>query len=107
MPTNTAKRQLHEADLGEKKIKFTKDDSNVHFLDALRENFPKIVHCGGIELLRSSHSDKTKLDVIWPPATGYTARFMAEISGIGQAVCYVRPVQCDLDTRPDMVCVYV
>ena len=84
MATNSTKRNLHEAGLGERKIQFRKDDSNVNFLEALQEQFPKIVHCGGIELLRSSHSGKTKVDIIWPPANGYTARFMSDISGIGQ-----------------------
>ena len=108
MPTNSAKRKLQEAGLGERKIQFRKDDSNVSFLEALQETFPKLVHCGGIELLRSSHRDKTKMDIIWPPANGYTARFMTDTSGIGQAICYVRPVQCDLDMLPDMeVRVYV
>ena len=102
MPTNSAKRKLQEASLGEQKIKFRKDDSNVNFLEALREHFPKIVHCGGIEVLRSSCSYKTKMDIIWPPANGYTARFTSGISGIGQAMCYIRPVQRDLDTLPDM-----
>ena len=130
MATNSTKRNLHEAGLGERKIQFRKDDSNVNFLEALQEQFPKIVHCGGIELLRSSHSGRdegghnlatsewlhcqiyvghqwqrqrwtlsghqrmatlpdlcrtsvaeTKMDIIWPPANGYTARFMSDISG--------------------------
>ena len=27
---------------------------------------------------------------------------MADVSGIGQAMCYIRPVQCDLDMLPDI-----
>ena len=41
------------------------------------------------------------MDIIYPPANGYTARFMADISGIGQATCYIRPVHRDPDMPTD------
>lgn len=41
-----------------------------------------------------------QLALIQPPATGYSVTFLKSC-GIGQAILYVRPIQCDLDTNPE------
>ena len=42
-----------------------------------------------------------QLDLIQPPPTGYSVPFVKSC-GIGQAILYVRPIQCDLDTTPEV-----
>ena len=44
--------------------------------------------------MRSSVTPRD-LEVIEPPASGYSVRFLRDASGLGQAIAYVRP---DLDT---------
>lgn len=100
VPQRTEKKLLYEAGLGEKRITFTKSDDHESFIRKLEEAFPKLVACGGIELMRTSYSNKIKLELIRPPTLGYNVMFLAEESNLGQALCYVRPVQIDLDTAP-------
>ena len=70
------------------------------FRNELEAAFPKLVGCGGFELLRSNILDKIELELIPPPATGYTAWSLENESMLRQAMCYIRPIQRNLDLTP-------
>lgn len=64
----------------------------------LEEVYPRLVSGGGFEILRSGLSPKD-LHLLTPPSnTGYSVQFLRDISGLGQAIAYIRPVQADLDS---------
>lgn len=98
VPQRYEKRKLYEAGLAEKRITFPKVEDHSSFITKLEEKFPKLAGCGGIELLRTSYTDRIKLELIAPPPMGYNAMHLAEESNLGQALCYIRPIQADLDT---------
>ena len=102
VPTPAGKRTLFQAGLGEKKITFPKNTSPASLKDKLEEYYPQLTKGGGFELLRVSFTNRTALDLIVPPPAGYTSQFLSEESGLGQAICYVRPIQRDLCTKSRM-----
>lgn len=95
------KQELYDAGLGEKRITFVKNRDQGAFRLKLEEEYPKLVACGGFELLRTSFSNKLQLDVIRPPSSGYSAAFLADTGNLGQALCFIRPVQKNLDLTPE------
>jgi hypothetical protein len=68
-------------------------------MSKLEETFPKLKGCGGIELLRTTAYSRCQLQLIKPGPNGYTTDFLAN-SYLGQAICFVRPIQMDLDISP-------
>ena len=99
-PNRENKAVLQSAGLGCKKIRFKAKGTPQTFKETLEESFPKLVGGGGFELLRRSASGN-QLALIQPPATGYSVASVKSC-GIGQAILYVRPIQCDLDTTPEV-----
>ena len=67
------------------------------FEKTLEEAFPKLKDCGGWELLRTPPGSRIVLENIRIPTGGYTSSYLADESNLGQAVCYIRPIQKDLD----------
>ena len=89
---------LQEAGLGEKRLTLNKSKEAAAFRDALFENYPKLKEGGGFELLRSF--SRTSLEVIKMPNIGYHTQFLADDSGMGAAICYIRPLQTGLCLDP-------
>ena len=96
VPSRALKFQLQLAALGRKKIVFGWKDNPFQVEAKLEEVFPKLVNGGGFELLRSGVPVQS-LVVISPPAAGYSVPFLRDVSGLGQAIAYVRPLQRDLE----------
>ena len=96
VPSRALKFQLQLAALGRKKIVFGWKDNPFQVKAKLEEVFPKLVNGGGFELLRSGVPVQS-LVVISPPAAGYSVPFLRDVSGLGQAIAYVRPLQRDLE----------
>ena len=67
------------------------------FKQKLEETFSLLSNCGGFELLRTSANSKYSLDALAIPQGGYNTKYLADESPLGQAVCYIRPIQKDLD----------
>ncbi|KAK3581809.1 hypothetical protein CHS0354_028816 [Potamilus streckersoni] len=97
VPTRDERKRLYDAGLGDKKINFCKDSDPAYFRTKLEESFPKLKSGGGFELLRSGISSRVFLERIRMPHGGYTSAYLADESNLGQAVCYIRPIQRDLD----------
>lgn len=85
------KRILIEAGLGEKRLVLAK---NKDAENALLEHYPKLKDAGGYELMRSS--SRTLLETIPIPSYGYTTHYLSDESGLGSAICYIRPLQGQL-----------
>lgn len=100
MPDKQQKKDFFDAGLGERRIVFEKNRDPSTFQLKLEEIFPRLVACGGVEVLRTSFTNKLQLEVIPPPASGYSATALADESCLGQALAYIRPVQRDLDMTP-------
>ena len=94
VPTRTV---LQKAGLGRRRIEFQRKDDPSQVKVKLEEAYPKLATGGVFELLRSSVTPRD-LEVIEPPASGYSVRFLRDASGLGQAIAYVWPIQRDLDT---------
>ena len=96
VPSREERTKLSSAGLGEKRIVFSdKRGSWEHVKTVLEKEFPKLTALsGGFELLRSNGSRRT-LELIPIPPLGYCVQILKE--ALGQAVCYVRPLQIDLD----------
>ena len=60
--------------------------------DKLYEVYPKLKEGGGFELLRSG-STANELVRIKPPMAGYSVPFLRDVSGLSQALAYIRPLQ--------------
>lgn len=105
IPTREEKCRLLNAGLGEKKITFIKSSDPEQFKAKLEEIFPKLKSCGGFELMRSASTHKFQLDTIPIPKGGYTSSYLSDESGLGQAMCYIRPIQKDIEMEnlPDLV----
>ena len=88
---------MHNAGLGEKRITVLRNSNKFDFEKALEEAFPKLKDCGAYELLRTPPGSRTALESIRMPTGGFTSAYLADESNLGQAVCYVRPIQKDLD----------
>ena len=97
VPNRDLKEVLQRAGLGRMKIHFNAKGDPQSFKETLDEAFPKLTCGGGFELLRRGTSG-SQLVLLQPPAIGYSVQFLKTSSGIGQAVIYVCPIQCDLDT---------
>ena len=91
-PSRTEKLELQDAGLGRKKICFHSKATGKEFSKKLTEHFPKLSDAGGFELLRNGQP----MVVIKPPGSGYSVPFLRDNSGLGQAICYIRPLQKDL-----------
>ncbi|XP_053406476.1 uncharacterized protein LOC123545143 [Mercenaria mercenaria] len=96
-PTREEKQELYDAGLGEKKITFIKDSYPESFKAKLEEVYPNLIGCGGFELLRSNCGSRVSLEVLKMPSTGFTSIYLANESNLGQALCYIRPIQKDLE----------
>ncbi|WAR15041.1 hypothetical protein MAR_005146 [Mya arenaria] len=68
-----------------------KNQRSDYFRDMLYENFPKLKNGGGFKLLRSSA--RVALYAITMPPSGYSTNFLSDESGLGGAICYIRPMQ--------------
>ncbi|XP_078332486.1 uncharacterized protein LOC111101652 isoform X3 [Crassostrea virginica] len=55
--------------------------------------------CGGYELLRTATNSRIELELIRPGSNGYTSEYLSN-SYLGQATCFIRPIQIDLDISP-------
>ena len=76
---------------------FVKNSSTEDFENTLEEAYPKLRDCGGYELLRTPPGSRISLENLVMPTGGFTSAFLADESNLGQAICYIRPIQKDLD----------
>lgn len=79
--------------LGKSKLHLFENSSAMDIHNAIINQFPKLVHCGGYDLLRTIENTK-RLNVLTPPPEGYTGQFLKKV--LGQANCYIRPLQRDI-----------
>ena len=98
-PNQRYRLECVEAGLGRKKIIFNQDGDAKHVAEKLQGMFPKLKDCGGFEVLRSQ-GPKEVLRLVSPPCTGYSVPFFRDISGLGSALAYIRPIQLDLPMSP-------
>ena len=64
----------------------------------LEEVYPKLASGGGFEILRRGMSNE--LVLIDPPPSGFSVPFLRDIASLGQAIAFLRPIQCNLDMTP-------
>lgn len=100
VPASVEKQQLFESGLGERKITFRKDNDPLTFKNKLEEVFPKLAFGGGFELLRTSFGSRVMLEKIQMPASGFTTTYLCDSSNLNQALCYIAPIQRNLDMMP-------
>ena len=98
-PSRSFKIQLQQAGLGRKKICFNSKANATEVKTKLEESYPKLIAGGGFEILRRGLSP-SELSIIPPPNSGYTLNFLRDCAGLGQAIAYIRPVQCNLNQDP-------
>ena len=91
-PSRKEKIDLQNAGLGRKKIVFSSNCDAFALKDKLYEVYPKLKEGGGFELLRSG-STANELVRIKPPMAGYSVPFLRDVSGLSQALAYIRPLQ--------------
>lgn len=96
-PTREEKQMLFEGGLGERKVTFPKNDSPSSFKQVLETKFPGSKNCGGYELLRSMVGSRVSLEKLKMPNNGFTTSYLAAESNLGQACCYIRPIQRDVE----------
>ena len=97
-PNRSFKIQLQQAGLGRKKICFNSKANATEVKTKLEESYPKLIAGGGFEILRRGLSP-SELSII-PPNSGYIVLFLRDCAGLGQAIAYIRPVQCNLNQDP-------
>lgn len=75
---------------------FTGDENNAEDLqNYILTTYPKLVNCGGFEILKTSGMTRSRKLVVLPcPNTGYTIKTLKE--NMGHAVVYIRPMQKDI-----------
>ena len=95
IPSPKQRLEHIDAGLGRRKITFDGDGDANHVSTKLEEMFPKLSECGGFEILRSQGA-KEKLRLVNPPKSGYSVSFLRDLSGLGGAVAYIRPIQLDI-----------
>uniref|UniRef100_T1IMG7 Uncharacterized protein n=1 Tax=Strigamia maritima TaxID=126957 RepID=T1IMG7_STRMM len=100
-PQKEEKTELFAAGLGQQKISFPADADWTDVKGILIDVFPKLQTGGGFELMRLE--GRINLKVIEMPASGYSIPFLKS-SHLGQALCYIRPIQVSLDLTPSEVC---
>ena len=92
------KETLVEAGLGEKKITIPNIDcSAAEFKDILLFNYPKLKDGGGFECLRCVSNTKS-LEVV-SNSVARVPRLLKSVIGCGRI--FIRPIQRDLDLKPD------
>lgn len=96
-PTREEKQKLFEGGLGERKVTFPKNDSPSSFKQVLETKFPGSKNCGGYELLRSMVGSRVSLEKLKNQNNGFTTSYLAAESNLGQACCYIRPIQRDVE----------
>ncbi|XP_076730217.1 uncharacterized protein LOC143416174 [Maylandia zebra] len=105
VPAKAVKFDLAAAGLGEKRISFQGRDDDPEVVKAMIEDtFPQLKDTGGFELLRISGTTRSRnLCTIPSPDTGYTVRYLrSPLSGIGQALIYIRPLQKSIDLEDSL-----
>ena len=95
-PNQREKLQLVDAGLGRKKITFHQSGDANHVKEKLEQMYPKLMKSGGFEILRSQ-GRIDPLKTVNPPKSGYSVSFLRDVSSLGSAVAYIRPIQSDLD----------
>jgi hypothetical protein len=79
--------------LGKAKIELFESSNAIEIHEAILSTFPKLKEAGGYELLRT-HANTKSLSVIFSPPEGYTGYYLKSV--LGQAKCFIRPIQADL-----------
>ena len=96
VPSRSLKVQLQETCLGRKKVCLNGTADATEVKTTLEESYPKLKEGGGFEILRRGPS-LSELTLIPPPPSGYTVKFLRDSAGFGQAIAFVRPLQCNLN----------
>lgn len=98
-PNLALKQQLQEAGLGKRKICFQAKASAFDVKAKLEEVYPKLKDGGGFDILRRG-VQASELIIIQPPRSGYSVQFLRDAAGLGQAMAFIRPIQCNLNLAP-------
>ena len=99
VPCRSFKIQLQQPGLGRKKISFNSKVNATEVKTKLEESYPKLIDGGGFEILQRGLSP-SELSIISPPNSECTVHFLRDCAGLGQAISYIRPVQCNLNQDP-------
>jgi hypothetical protein len=100
VPDKPGRMALLEAGLGEKRISMIKNKDPEYLRNILYESYDKLKDGGGFELLRTAPTTRLLLEKILMPASGYSSNYLSDESGLGGAICYIRPVQSNLSLDP-------
>ena len=84
---------------GKEKFCFPSKANATELKCKLEEVYPKLATGGGFEILRRGMSNE--LVMIDPPPNGYSVPFLRDIAGLGQAIAFLRPIQCKLASNTD------
>ena len=96
VPSRSLKVQLQEAGLGRKKVCLNGRADATEVKTTLEERYLELKEGGGFEILRRGPSP-SELTLIPPPPSGYTVKFLHNSTELGQAIAFVRPLQCNLN----------
>lgn len=94
-PTREEKQKLFEGGLGGRKVTFPKNDSPPHSNRFWKRIFQvwKIVE----DMSFYDPWWEAGLEKLRMPNNGFTTNYLAAESNLGQACCYVRPIQKDVE----------
>eukprot|EP00794_Sanderia_malayensis_P000786 gene786-76_t len=94
-PNQRSKLELNDAGLGRKEVTFDNNGDAKHVSQKLEGIYPKLLGCGGFEILRSQGA-RDVLRVISPSGSGYSVPFLRDLSCLGTALASIRPIQQDI-----------
>ena len=100
VPSRSLKSQLQQAGLGRKKVCFNGRANATEVKPKLEEIYPKLIAGGGFEILRRGPSPSELSVIPPPPNSGYSVPFLRDCAGLGQAIAFIRPLQCNLNLDP-------
>lgn len=98
IPDADYRAELQIAGLGEQHITFLACADMHDIFSELSYQFPRLVECGGFELLRASDGGGKQLNVIASPESGYTASYLRAV--VHHAKIFIRPLQKNLSLEP-------
>eukprot|EP00794_Sanderia_malayensis_P000772 gene772-64_t len=90
-----SKLELNDAGLGRKEVTFDNNGDAKHVSQKLEGIYPKLLGCGGFEVLRSQGA-RDVLRVISPPRSGHSVPFLRDLSCLRAALASIRPIQQDI-----------
>ena len=76
-----------------------KSKSAESFKSTILEAYRLLKGCGGFEVMRTATGARSVLVPVWVPPGGMNSQYLADESGLGQALCFIRPIQRDVELK--------